>query len=96
MQAKQQLVRFEVRSLSFINFYFNSKGADFSLITTSFNIAMGLGDDETMNVMVMVTEDLLVEGTESYILSVSVSSGPASIGAMDTVTVNIDDNDCKL
>ena len=54
---------------------------------------MGLGDDETMNVMVMVTDDVLVEGTESYILSISVSSGPASIGAMNTITVNIADND---
>ena len=57
---------------------------------------MGLGDDESTTVMVTVSEDLLVEGTESYILSISVSSGPAVIGAMDTVTVNIDDNDCKL
>ena len=57
---------------------------------------MGLGDDETMNVMVMVTDDVLVEGTESYILSISVSSGPASIGAMNTITVNIADNDGEV
>ena len=57
---------------------------------------MGLGDDNTMNVMVMVTDDMLVEGTESYILSVSMSSGPATIGTTDTVTVNIVDNDGKL
>ena len=48
-----------------------------------------------MNVMVMVTDDLLVEGTESYVLSISVSSGPFTIGATDTVTVNIADNDGK-
>ena len=57
---------------------------------------MGLGDDNTMNVMVMVTDDMLVEGAESYILSVSLSSGPATIGTTDMVTVNIVDNDGKL
>ena len=56
---------------------------------------MGLGDDNTMNVMVMLTDDMLVEGAESYILSVSMSSGPATIGTTDTVTVNIVDNDGK-
>ena len=44
---------------------------------------------------VTVADDTLIEGTECYILSISVSSGPASIGAMDTVTVNIEDNDGK-
>ena len=57
---------------------------------------MGLGDDETMNVMVNVSDDILVEDSENYILSISVSSGPASIGALDTVTVNIADNDGKV
>ena len=46
---------------------------------------MGLGDDNTMNVMVMVTDDMLVEGMENYILAVSVSLGPATVGASPTV-----------
>ena len=58
--------------------------------------AMGLGNAEAMNVMVTVSDDMLVEGTESYILSISVSSGPATIGAMDSATVHIADNDGKV
>ena len=46
--------------------------------------------------MVTVTDDTLVEGMENYILAVSVSSGPAIIGEMDTIAVNIEDNDCKI
>ena len=72
------------------------EGTDFSLVTTSADFVTGLGNGETMNVMVMVTDEMLVEGTESYILSVSLSSGPASIGAMDTVTLNIADNDGRF
>ena len=56
---------------------------------------MGLGHGDTMNVMVTASDDMLVEGRETYVLSISVSSGPATIGAMDTVTVNIVDNDGK-
>ena len=52
--------------------------------------------DITMNVLVTPLEDTLVEGTESYILSIAVTSGPAIVGALDTVTVNIRDNDGKL
>ena len=43
--------------------------------------------------MVTVADDMLVEGTENYILAVSVSSGPATIGASPTVTVNLGDNE---
>ena len=70
-----------------------SDGTDFTLVSTSVNFAVSLGNDDTMNIMVMVTDDMLVEGTESYVLSISVSSGPAVIGAMSTITVNIADND---
>ena len=78
------------------NLFFLQVGTDYALISTSVNFAMGLGDDETMNVMVNVSDDILVEDSENYILSISVSSGPASIGALDTVTVNIADNDGKV
>ena len=45
---------------------------------------MGSGNDDTMDIMVTLLDDLLVEGTESYTLSISVSSGPASVGALGT------------
>ena len=46
--------------------------------------------------MVTAADDMLVEGMENYILAVSVSSGPATIGASPTVTVDLGDNDGEL
>ena len=46
--------------------------------------------------MVTVADDMLVEGMENYILAVSVSSGPATVGASPTVTVELGDNDGEL
>ena len=46
--------------------------------------------------MVTVSDDILVEGMENYILAVSVSSGPATVGASPTVTVDLGDNDGEL
>ena len=46
--------------------------------------------------MVTVADDMLVEGMENYILVVSVSSGPATVGASPTVTVDLGDNDGEL
>ena len=46
--------------------------------------------------MVTVADDMLFEGMENYILAVSVSSGPATVGASPTVTVDLGDNDGEL
>ena len=46
--------------------------------------------------MVTVADDILVEGMENYILAVSVSSGPATVGASPTATVDLGDNDGEL
>ena len=46
--------------------------------------------------MVTVADDMLVEGMENYILAVSVSSGPATVGASPTVSVDLGDNDGEL
>ena len=50
-----------------------------------------------MNVTIIPMNDLLVECTESYVLSIEVSSGPTIIGEINTVsaTVNIEDDDSK-
>ena len=73
--------------------FFASEGADFSLDATEFTFAANSGNDITTDVIVTPTDDVFVEGTESYILSIAMSSGPASIGAMDMITVNIADNE---
>ena len=46
--------------------------------------------------MVTVADDMLVESMENYILAVSVNSGPATVGASPTVTVDLGDNDGEL
>ena len=46
--------------------------------------------------MVTPSDDLLVEGTESYILSISMAAGPATVGPVDTDIINIEDNDGKI
>ena len=78
------------------SFFHADGGTDVTLDTTSVNFGVGLGDDETMSVMVTVADDTLLEGMENYILAVSVSSGPATVGASLTVTVNLGDNDGEL
>ena len=75
--------------------FLHVEGVDFELDTTAITFAPGLGNGITMNIMVTPLDDLLVEGTERYTLSISVSSGPASVGTMNAVTVNIEDSDCK-
>ena len=40
-------------------------------------------------------DDILIEGTENYILSIEVNSGPAIV-EVDLATVNIADNDGKF
>ena len=77
-----------------------AEGIDFSLNTIEVIFPMDTVplqgvSDTTMNVLVTPTDDLLVEGTESYTLSIVVTSGTATVGMMDTVTVNITDNDGK-
>ena len=71
------------------------EGEDFSLDTTEVTFVMNSANDITMEVMVTPVDDMLVECTESYILSIAVSSGPACMGAMDTIVINIEDNDGK-
>ena len=38
-------------------------------------------------------DDLFVEGTESYVLSIEMLAGPAEIGPVDTDIINLPDND---
>ena len=49
----------------------------------------------TKDVIVTPLEDLLVEGTESYILSIAMVSGPVTKAVTNTITVSIADNEGK-
>ena len=74
--------------------FYTTEGSDYSLDATDFTFtAVSRLNDFSMDIIVTPSDDVFVEGTESYILSISVGSGPASIGAMDMITVNIADDE---
>ena len=79
------------------NSFLYTEGTDFVLDTTEIEFPAMSGNGVTMDVMVTPTDDMLVEGIESYILSIAaVTSGQATIGTMVSVSVNIEDNDGKV
>lgn len=66
------------------------------MVNTTFIFANGTVDNTTVDVIVNVVEDFILEGTEDYVLTVQVMSGPASV-SLDSISVtnNIVDNDGK-
>ena len=69
---------------------------DFILDNATFMFPAGSGDGATMNITVTVFNDSLLEGTESFGLSLSVRSGVATLAqGMENVTLYIMDEDGK-
>ena len=65
---------------------------DFEVVQTGF--ALGPSDDRVA-VPFSILEDAIPEGAEGFSLTI-VSRGEYEIGAAETVTINIEDNDGKL
>ena len=82
-------------SLTLLPHVLSTEGTDFTLDTSNFNFAMGAVNSQTINILVTPINDTDVEGTENYVLSIVVNSGPATVGTA-TVTVDILDDDGKL
>ena len=68
------------------------EGVDFEVVQTGF--ALGPSEDRVA-IPFSILEDVEVEGTEGFSLTI-VSRGEYEIGAAETVTINIEDNDGKL
>ena len=75
------------------NCHAEGAGQDFVLGTTSITFGPGAGDGDTMDVSVTINDDAIVEGLESYTLSVTFSSGLAVGVDTATALVNLADND---
>ena len=75
---------------------YSTEGQDFALTSSSHNFSTGAQNTNSVDIIVTPIEDFLVEGTESYVLSIEMLAGPAQIGPVDTDIVNIQDNDGKL
>ena len=72
---------------------FIAVGEDFTLSTTTVTFVGGTNTSTVNNITVNVLDDLLVEGIESFTLSVSVTPPASFVG--DPVTVIILDDDSK-
>jgi len=73
-------------------------GQDYNLPRTEVTFDVGTSPGNTINVIINVLDDLLVEGTECVTLSGGIGS-PATPGSTfvgGPVTVCIEDNDCKF
>ena len=68
-------------------------GQDFILSRTEVTFREGSDSDNTINFFVDIRDDLLVEGTENFILTGSVAPPASFVGG--PVTVSIIDNDGK-
>ena len=75
-----------------------AEGQDFTLNRSEVTFDIGANNGNTINVFVDVLDDLLVEGTECFTLSGSISTTTAAPGASfvgDPATVCILDNEGK-
>ena len=71
---------------------------DFSLSRTEVTFDVGANDGNTITVIADVFDDLIIEGTESFTLSITMVDPPAGVTVDpngNTATINILDDDGK-
>ena len=78
----------------------NPTAGDFCLIRNDVTFDLGSATLDPIPVFIDVFDDFLVEGTESFTVSASITDPgmqvpPAFLPGTDTATINISDNDCK-
>ncbi len=66
-------------------------GSDYSISTAS--VSWTNGDAANKNCVILVSDDVLTEGTETIVLQVAITAGQAGIGTNGTALANITDND---
>ena len=78
-----------------VTFYLLAVGEDFHLVFQMLALCPGTRDNNVQSLVVDIMDDLLVEGTESFVIS-GVATAPALfVFGRDTATVTILDNDGK-
>ena len=69
------------------------EGDDFHLLRHEVTFVQGATTGNTQNVSIDIIDDSLVEETESFVISGSITAPASFVPGRDTTTVNILDND---
>ena len=68
---------------------------DFHLVFQRLTLCRGTSNDNVQSLVVDITDDFLVEGTESFVISGDATAPASFVPGRDSATVNILDNDGK-
>ena len=81
--------------VSFTVTFFNplAENEDFRLVFQRLTLCRGTSNDNVQSLVVDITDDFLVEGTESFVISGDATAPASFVPGNDTATVNILDND---
>ena len=81
--------------VSFTVTFFNllAENIDFRLVFRSLGLCQGTSNGNVQSLVLDITDDLLVEGTESFVISGNATAPALFVPGRDTATVDIMDND---
>ena len=81
--------------ISFNVTFFNllAENEDFHLVFQKLTLCRGTSDDNVQSLVVDISDDFLVEGTESFVISGDATAPASFVPGRDLATVNILDND---
>ena len=80
--------------ITFISLF--TEDEDFSLANSTLTFDQGANDSYNQVLAINISDDQLVEGTESFVVSGHVTAPASFVPGGDTVTVGILDNDGKF
>ena len=80
-------------SLTVIFFNLLAVNEDFHLVFQSLTLCRGTRNDNVQSLVIDITDDSLVEGTESFVISGDATAPASFVPGRDSATVNILDND---
>ena len=83
--------------VSFTVTFFNllTVNEDFHLVFQKLTLCRGTSNNNVQSLVVDITDDFLVEGTESFVVSGDATAPASFVPGNDSATVNILDNDGK-
>ena len=77
--------------VSFFNLL--AENEDFRLVFQRLTLCQGTSNGNVQSLVVDITDDFLVEGTESFVISGDATAPATFVPGQDSATVNIFDND---
>ena len=79
-----------------LNYFLLTEDEDFSLANSTLTIDQGANDSHIQVLAINISDDQLLEGTESFVVSGHVTAPASFVPGGDVVTVDILDNDGKV